>query len=61
MFQNLLVPLDGSPMAESALAAAAYLAPKLHARVTLPAGTPGDFVWKGVRRPLQPGSNTLTF
>jgi nucleotide-binding universal stress UspA family protein len=35
MFQNLLVPLDGSPMAESALAAAAYLAPKLHADVTL--------------------------
>lgn len=33
----------------------------LHASVTLPAGTPGDFVWKGVRRPLQPGSNTLTF
>jgi len=35
MFQNLLVPLDGSRMAESALAAAAYLAPRLRARVTL--------------------------
>ena len=35
MFKNLLVPLDGSRMAESALAAAAYLAPKLRARVTL--------------------------
>ena len=35
MFRNLLVPLDGSRMAESALAAAAYLAPKLRARVTL--------------------------
>ena len=33
----------------------------LRAGVTLPAGTPGEFVWKGVRRPLQPGSNTLTF
>jgi hypothetical protein len=32
----------------------------LRAGVTLPAGTPGEFVWKGVRRPLQPGSNTLT-
>ena len=35
MFQNLLVPLDGSPMAESALPAAAYLAPRLGAHVTL--------------------------
>jgi nucleotide-binding universal stress UspA family protein len=35
MFRNLLVPLDGSPMAESALGAAAYLAPKLGADVTL--------------------------
>jgi nucleotide-binding universal stress UspA family protein len=35
MFRNLLVPLDGSRMAESALTAAAYLAPKLRARVTL--------------------------
>jgi nucleotide-binding universal stress UspA family protein len=35
MFRNLLVPLDGSPMAESALEAAAYLAPKLGADVTL--------------------------
>jgi nucleotide-binding universal stress UspA family protein len=35
MFRNLLVPLDGSRMAESALAAAAYLASKLRARVTL--------------------------
>jgi hypothetical protein len=33
----------------------------LRAGVTLPAGTPGEFVWKGVRRPLQPGSNALTF
>ena len=35
MFKNLLVPLDGSRMAESALTAAAYLAPRLRARVTL--------------------------
>ena len=35
MFRNLLVPLDGSRMAESALAAAAFLAPKLRAQVTL--------------------------
>jgi len=35
MFKELLVPLDGSPMAESALPAAAYLAEKLGARVTL--------------------------
>jgi len=35
MFRNLLVPLDGSRMAESALPAAAYLAPRLSARVTL--------------------------
>jgi hypothetical protein len=33
----------------------------LRASVTLPPGTPGEFVWKGVRQPLQPGSNTLTF
>ena len=33
----------------------------LRASVTLPPGTPGEFVWKGARRPLQPGSNTLTF
>ena len=35
MFKNLLVPLDGSPMAESALPAAEYLAEKLGAHVTL--------------------------
>lgn len=35
MFRNLLVPLDGSPMAEAALPAAVYLAPKLPATITL--------------------------
>ena len=35
MFKHLLVPLDGSRMAESALPAAAYLAQTLGARVTL--------------------------
>ena len=33
----------------------------LHATVTLPADTTGDFVWKGESRPLQPGENTLVF
>jgi len=33
----------------------------LRASVTLPAGTPGEFVWKDARQPLQPGNNTLTF
>ena len=35
MFKHMLVPLDGSNLAESALPAAAYLAGKLHSRVTL--------------------------
>lgn len=35
MFNHILVPLDGSLMAESAVPAAAWLAEKLHARVTL--------------------------
>jgi len=35
MFRHLLVPLDGSGMAESALPAAAFLAEKLSSRVTL--------------------------
>ena len=35
MFKHLLVPLDGSQLAESALPAAAYLAQTLGARVTL--------------------------
>ena len=35
MFKHILVPIDGSTLAESALPAAAFLAEKLHARVTL--------------------------
>jgi nucleotide-binding universal stress UspA family protein len=35
MFKELLVPLDGSSLAEAALPAAAYLSQKLDARVTL--------------------------
>ncbi len=35
MFKHILVPIDGSPMAEAALPAAAFLAQKLGARVTL--------------------------
>lgn len=35
MFKHILVPLDGSRMAEAALPAAAFLAQALHARVTL--------------------------
>ena len=35
MFRHILVPIDGSLMAEAALPAAAYLAEKLQARVTL--------------------------
>ena len=35
MFKHILVPIDGSPMAESALPATAFLAQKLGARVTL--------------------------
>ncbi len=35
MFKHILVPLDGSRMAESAVQAAAYLAEMLNARVTL--------------------------
>jgi nucleotide-binding universal stress UspA family protein len=35
MYKHILVPLDGSNMAESALPAAAYLAGKLHSQVTL--------------------------
>jgi len=35
MFKHLLVPLDGSDLAEVALPAAAYLADRLHASVTL--------------------------
>ncbi|MGE5682993.1 MAG: universal stress protein [Bacillota bacterium] len=35
MFKNMLVPLDGSHLAESVLPAAAYLADKLEASVTL--------------------------
>jgi len=35
MFEHLLVPLDGSSLAEAALPAAAHLAQKLDARVTL--------------------------
>ena len=35
MFKHILVPLDGSPLAESALPAAAFLSGKFNARVTL--------------------------
>ncbi len=35
MFKHLLVPLDGSPLAESALPLAVYMADICHARVTL--------------------------
>ncbi len=35
MFKHLLVPLDGSPLAETALPAAVFLADRLDARVTL--------------------------
>lgn len=35
MFRNILVPLDGSPMAEAALPAAAFFAAKFDAAVTL--------------------------
>ncbi|NVN93463.1 MAG: universal stress protein [Desulfuromonadales bacterium] len=35
MFTHILVPLDGSLMAESAIPAAVFLSEKLHARVTL--------------------------
>jgi len=35
MFKHILVPIDGSLLAEAALPAAAFLAEKLHARVTL--------------------------
>ncbi len=35
MFKHLLIPLDGSPLAETALPAAWYLAKTLNARVTL--------------------------
>ena len=35
MFKHILVPLDGSEMAEAALPAAAFLAEKLDARITL--------------------------
>ena len=35
MFKHILVPIDGSSMAEAALPAAAFLAEKLRARVTL--------------------------
>ncbi len=35
MFKHILVPLDGSPLAESALPAAAYLSEKFNASVTL--------------------------
>ena len=34
---------------------------QLKASVKLPPGIPGEFVWKGRRRPLQPGNNDLTF
>jgi nucleotide-binding universal stress UspA family protein len=35
MYKNLLVPLDGSSLAESVFPAVVYLAERLHARVTL--------------------------
>ena len=35
MFKHILVPLDGSRLAESALPAAAYMAEKLDSIVTL--------------------------
>lgn len=35
MFKHILVPIDGSPLAEAALPAASFLAQKLGARVTL--------------------------
>jgi len=35
MFKHILVPIDGSPMAEAALPAAVFLAERLNARVTL--------------------------
>ena len=33
---------------------------QLEARIVLPDGVPGDFVWKAVRRPLHPGVNELS-
>ncbi len=33
---------------------------KLQADIELPAGTPGDFVWKGESHPLPPGKSRLT-
>jgi nucleotide-binding universal stress UspA family protein len=35
MFKHILIPLDGSELAETAIPVAAYLAEKLKARVTL--------------------------
>lgn len=35
MFKHILLPLDGSGLAESALPVAAYIAEKLHAQITL--------------------------
>lgn len=34
---------------------------QLQADVNLPGGTEGEFVWKGVRKPLAPGQNRLVF
>ena len=34
---------------------------KLQADVNLPGGTEGEFVWKGLRKPLAPGENRLVF
>jgi len=34
---------------------------KVDARVTLPEGIEGEFVWKGHRAPLSPGANHVTF
>jgi hypothetical protein len=33
----------------------------LEAAVTLPAGVPGEFIWRGQKRTLNPGSNKLSF
>ena len=34
---------------------------KLVADVSLPPGTPGEFVWKDIRKPLTPGKNHVEF
>jgi hypothetical protein len=33
---------------------------KLQADIELPPDTPGEFIWKGLSHPLQPGKSRLT-